>query len=70
MESILPLSIKDENRSESSGFLHIGSIFAGSTRANHRRLYTCEPNGSRGVFLRRLNTDDFANETEKHPDTA
>ena len=22
---------------------------------------------SRGVFLRRLNTDDFASETEKHP---
>ena len=25
----MPLPIKDENRSETSGFLHIGSIFAG-----------------------------------------
>ena len=48
-------------------FLHIWVDFRHSIHEKDARLYICEPDGSRGVFLRRLNTDDFASETEKHP---
>ena len=53
-ESILPLPIKVENRSVPSGFLHIGSIFAGSTRANHRRLMEIRLDGNLHGFRTRL----------------
>ena len=52
--SILPLPIKVENRSVPSGFLHIGSIFAGSTRANHRRLMEIRLDGNLHGFRTRL----------------
>ena len=46
--------LKDENRSIPSGFLHIGSIFAGSTRANHRRLMEIRLDGNLHGFRTRL----------------
>ena len=52
--SILPLPIKEENRSKTSGFLHIGSIFAGSTRANHRRRIEIRLDGNLHGFRIRL----------------
>ncbi len=46
--------LKDENRSIPSGFLHIGSIFAGSTRANHRHLMEIRLDGNLHGFRTRL----------------
>ena len=52
-------------------FTYRRAVARSRRQASPRQRVRCTRRAaSRGVFLRRLNTDDFASETEKHPEAS